>query len=332
MMTDLVPSASPRDFLAALTAACAMAAMLPGSAFAQQPFPAKPIRFLVAFAPGGIADTIARTVGQKLADRIGQPIVVENRGGAGGMLAAKLVAGAQPDGYTLLVTTTAIAVNASASKEAVDPLVQLTPVAIAASTPTIFAVHGSVKAKNLMEFVRGVKGSRFTYSSAGVGTTQHLTGEYLFKVVPGLDATHVPFQGGVPVNTAVVAQQVDMASTTLPTAFAYIRQGTMRVLAVASHARMRLLPEVPTLAESGFPDFEDRSWIAFFAPANTPAPAVQFLNGEINQALRQSEVRERLSTIGLDPQTLSQSEFSEYVKNEIVKWGEIIKTTGITPN
>src|SRR5712691_2687228 len=216
-----------RKFFAAIIASCALAALLPNSVSAQQSFPAKPIRFVVAFAPGGIADTIARTIGQKLTDRVGQPIVVENRSGAGGMLAAKLVAAAQPDGYTLLVTTTAIAVNASASKEAVDPVLQLTPVAIAASTPTIFAVHGSVKAKNLMEFVRGVKGSRFTYSSAGVGTTQHLTGEYLFKAVPGLDATHVPFQGGVPVNTAVVAQQVDMASTTLPTAFAYVRQGMM---------------------------------------------------------------------------------------------------------
>src|SRR5438309_7885536 len=329
---NLASRASPRDLFAAIAASCAIAALLPGPVLAQQSFPAKPIRFVVAFAPGGIADTIARTVGQKLMDRVGQPIVVENRSGAGGMLAAKLVVAAQPDGYTLLVTTTAIAVNASASKEAVDPVVQLTPVALAASTPTIFAVHGSVKAKDLMEFVRGVKGSRFTYSSAGIGTTQHLTGEYLFKAVPGLDATHVPFQGGTAVNTAVVAQQVDMASTTLPTAFAYIRQGTMRVLAVASHARMRLLPGVPTLAESGFPDFEDRSWIAFFAPANTPAPAVQFLNGEINQALRQPEVRERLSTIGLDPQPLSQSEFAEYVKNEVVKWGEIIKITGIAPN
>jgi tripartite-type tricarboxylate transporter receptor subunit TctC len=323
---------SPRDSFAAVVASCAIAALCSGPASAQQSFPAKPIRFVVAFAPGGIADTIGRTIGQKLTDRVGQPIVVENRSGAGGMLAAKLVALAQADGYTLLVTTTAIAVNASASKEAVDPVVQLTPVALAASTPTIFAVHGSVKAKNLMEFIRGAKGSRFTYSSAGVGTTQHLTGEYLFKAVPGLDATHVPFQGGAPVNTAVVAQQVDMASTTLPTAFAYVRQGTMRVLAVASHTRMQLLPDVPTLAESGFPDFEDRSWIAFFAPANTPAPVVRFLNGEINQTLHQPEVRERLLTIGIDPQTLSQSEFAEYVKNEVAKWGEIIKTTGIAPN
>lgn len=315
-----------------LLAALAAASVVAGPASAQQSFPAKPIRFIVAFAPGGIADTIGRTIGQKLTNRVGQPVIVENRSGAGGALAAKVVAQAQPDGYTLLVTTTAIAVNASASKEAVDPVVQLTPVAIAASTPTIFGVHGSVKAKNLMEFVRDVKGARFTYSSAGVGTTQHLTGEYLFRAVPGLDATHVPFQGGTQVNTAVVAGEVDVASTTLPTAFAYIRQGTMRAIAVASHARMRLLPEVPTLAESGFPDFEDRSWIAFFAPANTPAPAVLVLNDEINRALHLPEVRERLSTIGLDPQTLSQGEFAEYVKSEMAKWAGIIKATGVRPD
>jgi tripartite-type tricarboxylate transporter receptor subunit TctC len=291
----------------------------------------KPVRFIVAFSPGGIADTIARVVGQKMSDRVREPVVVENRGGAGGALAAKVVAQAQPDGYTVLVTTTAIAVNAAASKEAVDPTVQLVPVAMGASTPTIFAVHGSVKARNLMEFVRG-KGGRFTFSSAGIGTTQHITGEYVFRAVPGLDPTHVPYQGGSPVNTAVVAGQVDIASTTLPTASAYIRQGTMRAIAVASHARMALLPDVPTLAESGFPDFEDRSWIAFFAPAGTPAPAIQVLNDEINRALRLPDVRERLSTIGLDPQTLAPQEFADYVKSEIVKWAGIIKATGIKPD
>jgi tripartite-type tricarboxylate transporter receptor subunit TctC len=313
--------------LALAIAACALAAQ----AWAQQ-FPAKPVRFVVAFAPGGISDTIGRTVGQGLSERVGQPVVVENRGGAAGAIAARLVAAAPPDGYTLLVTTTAIAVNAAAAKDAVDPLAQLVPVALAASTPTIFAVHGSVKAKSLMEFVRDVKGSRFTYSSAGIGTTQHLTGEYLFRAVPGLDATHVPFQGGAPVNTAVVAQQVDMASTTLPTAFSYVRQGSMRVLAVASHARMQLLPDVPTVAESGFPDFEDRSWIAFFAPAGTPAALVQTMNAEIGQILRRPEVKERLTTIGLDPQTLAQPEFARYVKDEIEKWRQVIKATGITPN
>lgn len=321
-----------RNYAAALAIFCA-STVASGGASAQQPFPSKAVRFVVAFAPGGIADTIGRVIGQKLTERIGQPVVVENRTGAGGAIGAKLVQGAQPDGYLLLVTTTAIAVNSSVSRDAVDPLTQLRPVALAASTPTVFTAHISVKARNLMEFVREAKGGRFTYSSAGVGTTQHLTGEFLFRAVPGLDATHVPYQGGAPVNTSVVAQQVDLASTTLPTAFPYIRQGAMRVLAVASHARMPLLPEVPTLAESGFPDFEDRSWIAFFAPANTPLAVVQTLNTEINHVLGLADVRDRLSAIGLDPaKPLTPLEFADYVRSEVAKWAQVVKATGITPN
>jgi tripartite-type tricarboxylate transporter receptor subunit TctC len=300
------------------------------SAWAQS-FPNRPIRFAVAFAPGGIADTIARSVSQKMSDKVGQAVVVETRSGAGGMVGAKLVASAPADGYTLLVTTTAVAVNAS-SKEGVDPVTQLTPIAIAASTPTIFTAHGSVTARDLMDFLRNAKGGRFTYSSAGIGTTQHLTGEYLFKSVAGLEATHVPFQGGAPVNSAVISQQVDLASTTLPTAMAFVKQKSMRVLAVASHARMPLLPEVPTVGESGFPDFEDRSWVAFFAPARLPEAIAQTLNAEINQALRQPDVRERLTNIGLDPQTMTQPEFAEYTKKEVAKWAQVIKATGITPN
>jgi tripartite-type tricarboxylate transporter receptor subunit TctC len=296
-----------------------------------QPFPSRPVRFNVAFAPGGIADTIARSVAQKMSERIGQPVVVETRSGAGGMVGAKYVAAAAADGYTLLVTTTAIAVNAS-SREGLDPTVQLTPVAMAASTPTIIVVHGSVTAKDLMDYVRNVKGGRFNFSSAGIGTAEHLTGEYLFKSVAGLEATHVPFQGGAPVNSAVVAQQVDMASTTLPTALAFVKQRTMRVIAVASLSRMPMLPDVPTVAESGFPEFENRSWIAFFAPARLPDEVGQFLNAEINNALRLPDVRERLTTIGLDPQTMTQREFADYMKKEVSKWAQVIKATGITPN
>jgi tripartite-type tricarboxylate transporter receptor subunit TctC len=296
-----------------------------------QTFPSRPVRFAVAFAPGGIADTIARTVGQKVSERVGQPVVVETRSGAGGMVGAKYVAGAAPDGYVILVTTTALAINAH-SKEGVNPVSDLTPVAIAASTPTIFVVHGGASAKDLMDFVRNVKGGRFTFASAGIGSAEHLAGEYVFRSVPGLEATHVPFQGGAPVNSAIVSQQVDVASTTLPTALAFVKQQTMRVLAVASHKRMALLPGVPTLAESGFPDFENVSWIAFFAPARAPAAAVQLLNGEINAALQLADVRERLSAIGLDPQTMTQPEFTQYMKGEVAKWARVIKTTGITPN
>ena len=142
----------------------------------------------------------------------------------------------------------------------------------------------------------------------------------------------MPFQGGSPVNTAIVSQQVDVASTTLPTALAFIRQQTMRVLAVASHARMPLLPNVPTLAESGFPDFENASWIGFFAPAQLPDSVAQLLNAEINNALRQPDVRERLSAIGLDQQTMTQAEFAQFMRGEVAKWAKVIKSTGISPN
>ena len=296
-----------------------------------QAFPNRPIHLVVAFAPGGIADTIARTVGQKMSEKIGQPVVVENRSGAGGIVGAKYVAAAAPDGYVVLVTTTSLAINAN-SKEGVNPVAQLTPIGIAASTPTIFAVHGSVAARDLMDFVRNVKGGRFTFASAGIGSAEHLAGEYVFRSVPGLEATHVPFQGGAPVNTAIVSQQVDLASTTLPTALAFIRQQTMRVLGVASQKRMAQLPSVPTLGESGFPDFENASWIAFFGPARLPEPVARLLNAEINVALGQADVRDRLSAIGLETRTMTQPEFAEYIKAEVAKWAQVIKSTGITPN
>jgi len=296
-----------------------------------QAFPGRPIHFAVAFAPGGIADTIARGIGQKMSERVGQPVVVETKSGAGGMVGAKHVAAAAPDGYTLLVTTTALAINANAP-QGVNPLTELKPVAIAASTPTIFAVNGNVATKDLMDFVRNVKGGRFTFASAGIGSAEHLAGEYVFRSVPGLEATHVPFQGGAPVNTAIVSQQVDVASTTLPTALAFVRQQTMRVLAVASNTRMAQLPQVPTLAEAGFPNYESASWIAFFVPARTPEAIAQQLNAEINRTLGQADVRDRLSAIGLEPRTMTQSEFVQYVRDEVAKWARVINTTGITPH
>lgn len=297
-----------------------------------QDFPARPVRMVIAFGPGGIADTIGRLVGQKLNDRFGQPFVGDNRPGAGGAIAARLVASAAPDGHTLLVTTTAVAVNATAVKDAVDPRSQLTPMAIAATAPTIFVVHRSVAAKSLLDYVRNVKKGRFNYGTAGVGTTEHLTSEYLFRAVPGLEPTHVPYQGGAAPVTAVVAQQVDLATTTIPTAFNFIKQGALRVLAIASHKRVATLPDVPTLAESGFADFENASWIAFFAPAKSPAAAVRLLNREINDALRQPDVTARLTALGFDIQTRSQPDFAAYVGSEVEKWRRVIQATGINPN
>lgn len=316
---------------ARMTRALAALSLALAASGALAQFPNRPVHFAVAFSPGGIADTIARSVGQKMSERLGQPVVVETKSGAGGIVGAKYVAATAPDGYTLLVTTTSLAINAH-GKEGVNPITQLTPVAIAASTPTIFAVNGEVAGKDLMDFVRNVKGGRFTFASAGIGSAEHLAGEYIFRSVPGLDATHVPFQGGAPVNTAIISKQVDIASTTLPTALAYIRGQTMRVLAVASHKRMAQLPQVPTLAEVGFPDYESASWIAFFGPAKLPDSIAQLLNAEINAALGQPDVRERLSAIGLEPRTMTQPQFADYMQSEVAQWGEIIKKTGITPN
>jgi len=320
----------PRRLAALLFAtACAAAAAAPP--VSDQAYPARPVRVVIAFGPGGIADTIARLVGQKLNDRFGQPVIGDNRPGAGGALAAKLVAGATPDGHTLLVTTTAIAVNASA-KDAVDPRTALTPVAIAATAPTIFVVHRAVNAKSLLEFVRTAKKGRFTYGTAGVGTTEHLSSEYVFKAVPGLEPTHVPYQGGAAPVLAVAAQEVDLAATTMPTAFALIKQGSIRVMAVASHRRVPALPDVPTLAEGGLADFENASWVAFFAPAKSPAAAVRTLNAEINRALGEPDVKARLTALGFDIQTRTQPDFAAYVRAEVEKWMQVIKATGIKPN
>lgn len=324
-----IESPAMRCLLYVLTACLAVVSAHAAHA---QDYPARPVRMVIAFGPGGIADTIGRLVGQKLNDRFGQSFVGDNRPGAGGAIAARLVANAAPDGHTLLVTTTAVAVNATAVKDAVDPRSQLTPIAIAATAPTIFVVHRSVAAKSLLDYVRNVKKGRFNYGTAGVGTTEHLTSEYLFRAVPGLEPIHVPYQGGAAPVTAVVAQQVDLATTTIPTAFNFIKQGALRVLAIASHKRVATLPDVPTLAESGFADFENASWIAFFAPAKSPAAAVRLLNREINDALRQPDVTARLTALGFDIQTRSQPDFAAYVGSEVEKWRRVIQATGINPN
>lgn len=299
--------------------------------FAQSPYPSRPVRLVVAFGAGGIADTIARTLSSRLSERLGQQVIVDNRPGAAGALGARIVSAAQPDGHTLLVTTTAVSVNATVGKDAVDPSRGLTPIINAASTPTIFAVHASSPAKGLTEFIKIIKGGRFTFATAGVGTTEHLTAEFVFRPLSGLDPVHVPFAGGVAPVSATVAQQVDMAVTTIPTAFGQIKGNTLRVLAVAARSRMPLLPDVPTLKEAGLADFENSSWIGVFSPPGLPPALGRRLNEELNLALKLPEVRERLVTLGFDPRGGTQEAFAGYVKSEVEKWGKVIKATGISP-
>lgn len=304
-----------------------------GAVSAQEPFPTKSIRILVAFAPGGVADTVARLVGQKMAERLGQPVLVENRGGAGGSIASKAVAASPADGYTLLVHTAAFAAHASLSKDAgYDPLADFAPIAVAANTPTVFVFSANVAAGNMHEFIKSAAGKRISFSSAGVGTTPHLTAEYVLKTLAKLDAVHVPFQGGPPAITAVLSGQVDFVTTSMPPAVPLIKQGKMRALAVASKTRTPVLPDVPTLAEQGLPDVEDHTWIAFLAPAKTRADVVQKLNAEVNEAIKQPDVRERLSALGFSAQGGPSAQFADYLKQEVAKWARIVRETGFTAN
>lgn len=308
-----------------------LATALVPAAFAQPAYPNKAIRLVIAFGPGGVADTVGRLVGLKLSERFGQSVVADNRPGAGGIVAAKLVADAPADGYTLLVITSAVAINAVISKDGVDPRRRLTAIALAASAPTILATHNSVPAGNLLEYVRNTKGGRFSYSTAGVGTAEHLTSAYIFKVAD-LDATHVPYPGGLAAVTAVLGKHVEIVTTPVPSAWPFIKDGRLRPAAVASHARIPVLPDVPTLAEAGFANFENATWVAVFGPANLREGLVRTLNSEINNALVASDVRDRLATLGFDQKRTSPGDFANYLKDEVEKWSRVVKTTGMTLN
>lgn len=301
-----------------------------GQAFAQAPYPTKPVRVVVAFAAGGLADGVTRLVGQKLGERLGQPIVVENRGGAGGNLAARQVVGASPDGYTLLAHTAAITINASLYKDpGYDLLKDLVPVANTAATPGLWMVSAANPANSLQDFLRSYKGKRLTYATPGVGTSSHLAGEYLLRYLAGIDAVNVPFQGGGPTITALLGGQVDMVSGSMPPFVPHIKSGKLKALAVSSLQRVAALPQVPTVSEAGFAGFQELSWVGFFAPANTPAAIVNRLNDEITQIVALPDVRERLAAQGLELNTGSAAEFAAFVRAEVAKWAKIIKTIGI---
>jgi len=309
-------------------------AALAASAFAQpaaaQTYPAQNVTVLVAFAAGGIADVVARLVGQKLSERLGQTVVVENRGGAGGNLAARAVASAAADGYTLLATTSALAVNDTASRNKGYATEDLRAVAIVAVSPDVLAVHPSNPAKDLREFIAAAKDKSFTYGSAGVGTGPHIGAEYFFREVAKVKAVHVPFTGGAPAVTAAVGNHVDAVVLTLPTVTPQITQGALRGLGLASPTRNSAVPDVPTYGEMGFPNVYSGSWVGFFAPAKTPDAVVAKLNGEINAILRQDEAQQRLKTIGFEAIFKTPVEAADYFKAEVANWGKMVRAIGVT--
>jgi tripartite-type tricarboxylate transporter receptor subunit TctC len=291
-----------------------------------QTFPTQTITFQVAFAAGGIADVVARLVGQKLSERLAHTVVVENRGGAGGNLAAKAVSGAAPDGHTILATTTSLAVNETATRHKGFSADDLRAVAIVAFSPDVLAVHPSNPAKDLREFIKS--GKSFTYGSAGVGTGPHIGAEYFFREVAKVQALHVPFTGGAPAVAAAVGNHVDAIVLTLPTVVPPMTQGLLRGIGLASATRNSAVPDVPTYGEMGFPNVYSGSWVGFFAPAKTPDAIVAKLNAEINAIMQEPQAQQKLKTIGFDVTIKTIGEASDYFRSEVAAWGKMIRAIG----
>jgi tripartite-type tricarboxylate transporter receptor subunit TctC len=287
----------------------------------------KPITIVVGFGPSSSTDIIARLVAQKMTESLGQTVVVDNKPGASGNIGAQFVKRAPPDGYTLFATSVSYAVNPSLYANAgYDPLKDFVPVALGASTPNIITVHPSVPANNLAELIELAKKQQLAYASSGIGTTTHLSMERL-KTAMKIDITHVPYQPAQAVGAAV-AGQTQVSSTSMPPAVPQIKGGKLRAIAVTSAQRSPALPDVPTMNEQGMKDFDDLTWFGFFAPAGTPAEIVTRLNAEINKALQQPDVKEKLSSLGFDIRPMSAPEFTAFVRDEVPKWAKAVKDSG----
>ncbi len=292
-------------------------------------FPEKPIRFVVAFAPGSSTDIVARLIAEQVSAALGQPVFVENKPGAGGNIATQGVMNGPADGYTLLFHSVAYAVNPTLFGNAgYDAVKDLQAVALAGFTPNLLYVHPDVKANNLPELLALARNGKLAYASSGNGTTTHLGAEWLFRGLAKVDVTHVPFQPAAATN-AVVSGQVPIASTSMPPAVPFAKTGKVRPIAVMSLKRSPALPDVPTVAELGYKDFEANTWFAVFAPAKTPTAVLDLLNAEINKAQAVKSVLERFDNLSLEPGRMDRATLRRYVESEVLKWGRLVKDLNI---
>jgi len=312
----------------------ALLLLLGWSGLHAQQYPTRPIRLIVAFPPGGSTDIIARVIGQRLGERLGQQVVIDNRGGAGGTIGTELAARANPDGYTLTMGTTSTHVVSVAvySKLPYDPTKDFAPITLVAITPYLLVVNTGVQARTLKEFVSLVKSQpgKLNYASAGNGTTTHLAMEML-KSVAGLDIVHVPFNGNGPANTAVLGGQVQALFGSMPAVLPHAKSGKVRPLAVGTSKRSPSLPDVPTVAESGFPGYEASLWLGFIAPRGTPQPIIDRLHKELTAIVAMPETVEALQRNGADPITNTPAQFAALIKDEIGKYVKAVKAAGMKP-
>ena len=319
-------------FLAAL-AGLVMTFTLVGAAKAEDKYPSKPIRMIVSFSAGGPTDTVARVMGAKMGELLGQQFVVENRVGAGGNIGADQVAKSPPDGYTLLMATVSThAINPGLYRNMpYDPVRHFAPVAQIGVTPTLLGVHPSLPATNVKSLIALVKDNpgKFTYGSSGLGSILHLCGEQFKALAGGINIVHVPYRGSAPMMSDLVGGQISMAFDATPTALPQAQSGAIRAMGAGMATRMRAKPELPTLQEQGLKGFECYTWNAILAPAGTPQPIVNHLSEAINTALADATVFKRLEEAGIDPTPGSSPEkAAAFIKAELAKWAPIIKASG----
>ena len=309
-----------------------LAALIAGSApIAQAAYPDKPIHIVVGFPPGSTADLLARVIGPKLAEQMGQPVIVDNRPGAGSNIAAEAVARAPADGYTLLITTTAQVINPSISPTLkFDFAKDLTPVMLLAQNPVVLIAPANSAAANVRDLVAAARAEpgKLTFASSGNGTFTHLYGE-LFAQAAGIKLTHVPYKGSTPAMTDVLAGVVDMSFTPSTPVIGQIKSAKLKALAVIGHTRMAALPDVPTFAEAGIPGLDSTLWFGLNAPAGTPRVALDRVGAELQRALNLPDVRAQLAAQGIDVTAASAAEFRELIASELVRWARVIKTAGV---
>jgi tripartite-type tricarboxylate transporter receptor subunit TctC len=307
------------------------AALLFAAAGAGAQYPTKPVRFVIAFSPGGPSDILSRLVGTKLSERMGQPFVFDNRPGAGGNIAGEIVAKSVPDGYTLMIANNSVlAANASLYKKMeFDPARDLIPVVWVASQPNILAVNPSMPVKSVKEFIAYAKArpGQLNYASSGSGAAAHLAAE-LFKSMAGVDMVHIPFKGAAPAITDVLAGRSQLIFATALSVQGHLQANRLRPLAVTTSQRMNTMPDLPTASEAGVPGFEASTWHGLVAVAGTPRVVQERLNREVNAVLQDPQVRKLLESQGAIVQGGSAEKFAAFIKTEIPKWAKVIKDSG----